>query len=318
MWTMPVKAGTMHAIAVMDDSIVKPAQFAATSRFPDLSIVSGDGQTDTVGQSLADTLTVKVSWLGQPVAGLGVRWSSGGITNVVTDSNGLASTTYQLGTVSTIYHVSASLEGTGAPSVNFSETAVPGPPASFQWVQSASTLLVSEWPWTFGTQLKDGYGNPLDGAPVAWSLAGGDGDIRPNLSFADSDGLTWATVTFGHSVQPFVLTASAGGGLEVQDTLDLPDFVLYEAYGSNGIAPPPPSTAEVHVGDVVRWRAFGSLVHEFAPLGHPELAEPMTGNPPAFEHRFDEPGTFVWYCPLHENDTTSTYGSEHFTIVVSP
>src|SRR5215212_2731640 len=72
---------------------------------PKLSIVSGDGQTDTVAQALSLPLTVEFrDTLDQPISGTTITWSvvTGGgsvTTTSVTGVDGRASASYTLGQV---------------------------------------------------------------------------------------------------------------------------------------------------------------------------------------------------------------------------
>ena len=81
---------------------------------PRLTIVSGNRQVDTVGQTLELPLTVVLNdTLGQPIAGATVDWSvvtGGGSVSpgsVVTGVDGQASATYTLGTLVTANSVRA-------------------------------------------------------------------------------------------------------------------------------------------------------------------------------------------------------------------
>ena len=95
-----------------------------------VALVSGDAQSGSVGQSLAQPLRVKVTAADAgPVSGVLVRFAgpTGAVldsTNIVTDSNGFATTTGKLGSVAGSQTFTATV--TGLPVVNFGMTASPG------------------------------------------------------------------------------------------------------------------------------------------------------------------------------------------------
>jgi len=102
------------------------------SRAPDvLAIVAGDGQTITAGKALASPLTVMLTGGdGTPRAGVKVSWtvvSGGGSVDPgeqLTDSHGLASTTWTLGQGTGPQTVSARAIGSDAPALSFNATSL--------------------------------------------------------------------------------------------------------------------------------------------------------------------------------------------------
>ena len=94
-----------------------------------LVIVSGDGQSATVGQALAEAVVVRATDAGGAVVeGLSLAFvvqESGGTVGaspVTTDEEGLASTTWTLGTTAGLQEVEVTISGSARPSVKISAT----------------------------------------------------------------------------------------------------------------------------------------------------------------------------------------------------
>jgi len=106
---------------------------------------SGDSQTGPVDTTLPNVLRVAVTYLGLPVRGAVVTWAvtaPGSATNAdatpppgasvnpttsVTDSLGIATTTWTLGNALGVQTARAMLAGAQSPFVMFTATATPGP-----------------------------------------------------------------------------------------------------------------------------------------------------------------------------------------------
>jgi hypothetical protein len=88
---------------------------------------SGDGQTGSVGQALANALRVLVTVDGEPQPGVSVTWSTtdGSVapTSVATDADGISATTWTLGPTTGAQMAQATLEEASGSPVTFIATA---------------------------------------------------------------------------------------------------------------------------------------------------------------------------------------------------
>ncbi len=184
--------------------------------------VSGDGQTGTVGTQLPDPLVVKiVDGVGDPVEGITVDFNvtagGGHLDNgqqhyaVDTDVNGEARVFLTLGTAAgdsnNVVQATASLNGeplNGSP-VTFWESATAGDPDTLKYVsgsgQSGPVGLPLEQP--FVVRVVDRYGNPKSGQMVTFSVVNGNGNIDGQSSksvVTDANGLAQVTYTMGSEV----------------------------------------------------------------------------------------------------------------------
>jgi hypothetical protein len=142
-----------------------------------IAIASGDAQSDSIGQTLAQPLVVKVvDEYGGATAGAVVDWrvlagaGTLGAASATTDTNGLASVTYTLGSVPRVDSVSASVAGIAgsAGSVVFTARSTPrgevvGSAGSFLVLQSLpSSIVVGVAPASpLKIQLADASGSPM-------------------------------------------------------------------------------------------------------------------------------------------------------------
>jgi hypothetical protein len=121
--------------------VLPSCRSATESHAPDVfAIVAGDGQTITAGKALTSPLTVMLTGGdGSPRSGIKVSWtvvSGGGSvdpTEQLTDSHGLASTTWTLGQATGPQTVLASAVGSDAPAVSFKATGLAIPPVIIRY-----------------------------------------------------------------------------------------------------------------------------------------------------------------------------------------
>ena len=170
----------------------------------DVAIVSGNGQTGTVGMTLSQPLAVKVTnGAGAGVAGLNVVWAvkdGGGTlsaTSTVTNSSGVASVTgWTLGTAAGANVASATVSGLQA--AVFTAEGKPDEPASLFVSPPEIDAKVGETEILEATVL-DGHGN-LIAEGITWSST----DL--GVATVTGDGVVTA-LTAGTTT----ITASAGG-----------------------------------------------------------------------------------------------------------
>jgi hypothetical protein len=143
-----------------------------------VTIVSGDGQTGTVGAALASALIAQSSDAGGAAVGnVGVSFAvtlGGGAlstTSVTTGADGRASSSWTLGTVAGTHAITVSIAGATGGAVTFSAEAVAGPAAALA-VESGNNQSGAEGFALAApavVKLSDEFGNGVAGATVARS-----------------------------------------------------------------------------------------------------------------------------------------------------
>lgn len=185
-----------------------------------ISIVSGDTQTDTVGQSLALPLVVKVTDSnGRLVEGVEVVFTlpagSGVEPNdtILTGPNGEAAVDYTLSTTAGEQLVearAAAITPATSSSTTFRVIAEPEDATSLrmadgndQTAEVATTLPVS-----LAVKAVDRFGNGVPGIEVTWEAKGG-GAVSPPSAITGSDGRAATQRTLGEQPGSYNTTAAA-------------------------------------------------------------------------------------------------------------
>jgi hypothetical protein len=99
------------------------------------------------------------------------------------------------------------------PPVSFSAEATAGPPDT---LAEASALFRAgrrgaELPEPLVVRVADRFGNPVAGAAVTWTVAGGDGELSTDQSRTAPDGTAAVTWTLGQRIGVQRVLASIGG-----------------------------------------------------------------------------------------------------------
>lgn len=176
----------------------------------------GDGQVDTVGQTLPVPLEIQVTdRLGVPVANAAVSFSvtagngSVGTPSTTTAATGRATTAWTLGTVAGAPQaVTATVSGKTAA---FSATAVHGPADSL-YISSGNNQTGAT-----GTQLPnplvvvvvDRYLNAVANHVVRWAVTTGGGSVSPESSVTTTVGQAQTNWTLGPTAGPQTAQATA-------------------------------------------------------------------------------------------------------------
>jgi len=209
-WTVGSTAGSNNQglSATVAGLTGSPVAFVASAAQPptQMALSSGDGQTATAGQALAQPLVVVVrDAASNPVAGVTVAWqvTAGGGTlgaaTSVTNGSGLASMTYTAGTTA----------GAGNQGVNASASGLTGSPVAFTAsvvAAAASQIALSSGnnqTATVGTALaqpiavvvRDQYNNVKSGVTVNWAAA--QGSVSAPTSVSDAAGIASIGWTIG-------------------------------------------------------------------------------------------------------------------------
>jgi hypothetical protein len=214
-------AGTLPAVAFDATGVAGPAA--------SVSIVSGNGQSGSVGTELPAALTVRVTDAGsRPVGGTTVTWAvvaGGGSvtpTSATTDSSGAAITRWTLGTTPGANRVTATVAGISV--VAFEATATTAVTASVTVTSPVEKIYEGDTVQLTAVA-KDAYGNVLPGKSATWS----SGNPKSFPLSASGELNTWGTgaVTVTASVDGITGSlALTVVPIEVQVTLGAKEVVF--------------------------------------------------------------------------------------------
>jgi plastocyanin len=274
--------------------------------------VSGNGQSGTVGQALANPIRVLVERDGQPEVGATVNWSTSGTgasvtpTSSLTDALGEAAATWTLPQEAGARSASASVAGANGSPVSFSATAVPGSATTLALrsgnaqTATAGTVL----PQPLKVKATDQFGNGVAGVMITWQVTGGGGSVGPLTSTTDTTGATTAW-TLGAAEGAQTADASATGltGSPVAFTATataVPPTPVDVVVGNNFFSP---ANATVTAGRQVRWTwtSTGSIPHSVHSTGSPSFtsSSTLTGNGSVYTFTFNTPGVYTYDCAVH-------------------
>lgn len=173
----------------------------------------------------------------------------------------------------------------------------------------------------------DESGDPVEGAPIDWTVASGDASLSSGTTVTDADGRAEVEVTGGTSTGAITVEASHDGadgspvsfGLETSKYLFLVgDNFFEDTEGRSNTS----ASAEVALGDTLRWEWIGNNQHNVesgegqggdsgdgVPDGGASMSS-ATQSDGSFEFVPDVEGTWEFYCVVHPNQM---YGST-FTV----
>ncbi|MGD2135985.1 MAG: Ig-like domain-containing protein, partial [Gemmatimonadales bacterium] len=192
-------------------------------------IISGDGQSGTVGQPLASPFVAQVTdSVGRdaPIAGVGVTFrvttgggSFGGAGSVeaTTDDQGQASATLTLGTTAGGNEATAAVTDQLGSPVTFTATGTPAPAASMAAVSGdgQEAGAGAALPQPFVVVVQDAYGNAVPSHDVTFTVTAGGGDFDGLATVTvqtDASGQASATLTLGSTAgDPNTAEASSAG-----------------------------------------------------------------------------------------------------------
>ena len=276
---------------------------------------SGDAQTGPVGQALGAPLQVVVTDGGAPAAGATVTWSTTAATgsmtptSTATDANGIASSSWALGTVAGPQSAQATLSGASGSPITFTATATAGEPTSLAEAGGNNqTGQINTALAPVQAKVTDEFGNGVAGVDVAWSATGAT--VAAPIVPSNGSGISAATVTLGGTAGPITITAAAN---------DLTGAALSGSpvtFSATATEQPPPSTnANVSVtnnqftpasltisaGTTVVWTWNSTAQnHNVAPAAsQPTRSGNPVNGPATYQFKFDTPGTYVYFCEVH-------------------
>jgi hypothetical protein len=189
-----------------------------------ITVVSGGQQTGRVGETIPDSIVVSVTdGEGRPVQGATVVYdlidaSPGAALDpdtVTTNSQGQAWAHAVLGTRvgSQQGQVQAlTPDGTDPPTATFTLTALPESANGIAAVSGndQSGQVGSTLPAPLVVAVTDGFGNPVEGVAIDWTIDGG-GQVSETSTTTGADGQTSVTRTLGTTAGPQHTFASATG-----------------------------------------------------------------------------------------------------------
>ena len=191
-----------------------------------LSVISGNAQTDTVGQLLVEPLVVRAEDQGgTAISAVSINFSvsqGGGSlseTSVTSSGDGEASTSWTLGTTSGTQTVTALIEGSESGKADFSATATPGPATAFNKESGDQQTGKNDraLPEPVVAAVKDEFGNGIASIPVTFTVTDGGGSISPADSVTAETGTAEGIWTMG-VVGTNTLTASTAGFPDLEFT----------------------------------------------------------------------------------------------------
>ena len=194
-----------------------------------MDVTSGDGQAARQGLALAEAVVVEVTDAGgtpvedvmvvfAPAAGDG----SADPDTAATNADGRARTAWTLGDHPGMQSLTASVAGTGRPSVRVAATALtPEETADSVRIVSGdrqSVLQGRTLPNPVVVLVLDDAGEPVEGARVAFTPAQGDGSADPDTAATNADGRARTTWTLGDhaGAQRLAATVAVADGPSVQ------------------------------------------------------------------------------------------------------
>jgi adhesin/invasin len=282
-----------------------------------ISKTSGDEQHGIVGRPLASPIQVLVTEGNAPVAGATVTWlvdiSSGTFspTSVLTDADGLASTTWTVSTQSGEQRSTVEVTGGGNPRAVFNATAVHDVPVTLTKVTGDNQSAMA------GTTLRsivarvaDQFDNGVEGVAVSWSVSAGT--VSPQSDATSPAGQSLAQVILADVAGPVTIAATAEG-------------LAGSPLVYNATAEPVPSEAGVRLGNIFftsdrnnstnqavdtiaaggtvtwTWGNTGIAEHSVRSVGTPGFTSSATklGNGQNYSFTFPTAGTYSYDCAVH-------------------
>jgi adhesin/invasin len=245
---------------------------------------------------------------GAPSAGATVAWSTtvaGGSldpASALTDANGVATSSWTLGTVSGSQTAQATLSGaTGSP-VGFTATAAPGAATTLSKLSGdvQSGVINTQLGAPVQAKVSDQFGNGVQGVGVDWAATGGT--VSAASVASDAAGVSAVNVTLGGTAGPITITATAssltGSPLNFSATATAAPTTAAVSVVNNSFNP---AALTIAAGTTVIWTwSSTALDHNVKPDGTipTTSGSPMNG-PATYQFKFDIPGTYRYYCQVH-------------------
>jgi plastocyanin len=287
---------------------------------------SGDAQTGLVSEALPNDLRIVVTRDGSPQSGVTVNWTTATGSLVPpsgpTGSDGIAASSWTLGTTPGAQTAQATVAGaTGSP-VTFSATAAGPSPLVLAKEPTASgdaqTGPVSEALPNDLRVVVTQDGSPRPGVTVTWSTS--SGSLAPTSGPTDDGGIAASSWTLGPTAGAQAAQATVAGATGSP--------VTFSATATGGAPPPPPpSTIAITVGNIFfesnrngtsnaavdtvavngtatwTWVNTTTTPHSVQSIGSPLFTSSalLTGNGQTYQFQFTQAGTYTYNCAEHGN-----------------
>ncbi len=270
---------------------------------------SGDAQTGTVGQALADPLRVLVTLNGAPEAGRTVTWTGldGDVDppSSVTGADGVASTSWMLGTTAGAQAARAAVAGaTGSP-VTFVATGTAAAAAALVKLSGDDQggVISTAAGAPIVVRVNDQFGNPVSGTDVTFAVTAGSATLGDPTANSGPDGRAQTTFSFGATPGSITISAASAGLTGSPQTFTAESgqiLVVNDQFQ--------PAALTVAAGTTVRWAwATNAASHSVVPVGGTEpTASVVSAAPFAYQHTFNSPGVYDYECGVHGNLMTGT------------
>jgi plastocyanin len=272
--------------------------------------VSGNAQTGTVGQPLADPIRVLVTRDGAPEPGATVTWGASGTggsiapPSGVTDAAGLAQATWTLPQAAGARTATATVADAAGSPVSFTATALPGPATQLNRTggNAQSGSINAPLPTPLQVTAVDQFGNGVAGVGIAWAVTGGGGSVSSPNSTTGAGGAATVVWTLGATLGTQTAQGSSVGltGSPVAFTATGTPSVTAISVGNNFYAP---AALTVAAGTQVRWTwtNTGAIPHSVMSTGAPSFpsSATLTGNGSVYMFTFTTPGVYTYQCAVH-------------------
>jgi uncharacterized protein (TIGR03437 family) len=234
MATFKTAGGNTLTATAASASVLQSVQILVDSAPPNsIQIVSGDGQQKTINTTFALLVVRIVDAFQNPIRGWQVTFTppnsgasatfSGGNT-VLTGSDGQTSIPATANQIAGSYTVQVTASDRperlrSTPSVSFSLTNLPGPPATLETSGTQQTAQAgSQFTQPLLVTVKDAGGNPIAGASVTFTLpssSGASASLSPPgpAYMTNSSGQVSVIATANATTGSYSITASVTGGL---------------------------------------------------------------------------------------------------------
>ncbi len=273
---------------------------------------SGDAQSGTVGQALANPIRVLVQKDGAPDSGVTVTWAAAGTgaavnpTTSTTNAQGEAQTTWTLPQTAGSRSATASVTGAGGSPVTFTATAQAGAATQLALVsgnnQTGDTSAALTTP--LKVQARDQFGNGVAGVTITWQVNSGGGSLNPTSGTTDATGAS-ATWTLGPTIGAQGAQGSAVGltGSPVVFAATgqaVPVGPVGVQVGNNFFSP---ASLTINTGQTVTWTwtSTGAVSHSVESTGSPSFTSSAikSGNGQTYSFTFNSPGVYTYDCAVH-------------------
>lgn len=278
---------------------------------PDLVLAmaapSGNAQTGTVDQALAEPLRVRLTLDGAPEAGRTVNWTAlqGAVApvNSVTDAGGIATTNWTLGTTAGAQSARATLAGASGSPVTFAATATADAPVALLKVGGDDQVGRIGTPASapIVVRVNDQFGNPVSGTAVAFAVTSGSAVLGTPNGNTGADGRAQTGFTFGVTPGTIAIAATAAGLAGSPQVFSAESGHILVT--NNQFQP---ANLTVDAGTTVRWVwATTATPHNVTPsgAGTEPAASATEAAPFAFTHTFNTPGEYDYECTVHPGMT---------------